>query len=292
MNNPPTSLTLTRWTNAVLIALFMLMLWLPTLDTFIHLDHASAFNEKRQLAQFPQLKSGLAGLKEYIAGLEAYFNDHFGYRNRLIHWNNNMKFLIFRGNIGKDVLIGRNDWLFYTDDDMVEHYRGVRRFTQQNMLDWQTLLEHRRDWLAQRGIKYIFVVAPDKQSIYSEELPDWLNKVLPDTKLDQFLVYMRAHSAVDVLDLRPALRDARRIAPTYLKTDTHWNLFGGFVACQEIVKTLSMQQPGFEPLSLDSFVLGNELAPGGDLVNVLGLDMNEIMEENNVSLAPKTNLPP
>ncbi len=194
--------------------------------------------------------------------------------------------------MGTDVLIGRDDWLFYTDADMIDHYRGVRRFTPEDLLAWQTLLERRRDWLARRGIQYFFIVAPDKQSIYPDQLPAWLTKVRPDTKLDQFIAHMRAHSTVEVLDLRPALRDARRIAPTYFKTDTHWNLFGGFVACQEIARNLSGQQPGLEPLSLDSFELENKLTRGGDLANLLGLDIAEITEDNTILLTPKTDLPP
>ncbi|MDR3460448.1 MAG: alginate O-acetyltransferase [Verrucomicrobiae bacterium] len=269
----------------------MAIIWLPTLGTFFHLDAAPAFNEKRQMARFPQRKPGLAGLKNYFAGLESYFNDHFGYRTRLIHWHNNWKYLLFRDKIGSDVIVGRDDWLFYTADGMVDHYRGVRQFTTQDLLDWETLLEQRRDWLARRGIQYIFIVAPDKQTIYSETLPAWMTKVRPNTKLDQFFAWMRAHSTVDVLDLRPALRDARRIAPTYYKTDTHWNLFGGFIACQEIIKNLSKQQPALEPLSLDSFEQENRPASGGDLVDLLGLDINEITEDNNILLTPKAILP-
>jgi alginate O-acetyltransferase complex protein AlgJ len=292
MKTPPIRLTLTQWTNVVLIALFAAIIWLPTMDTFFHLDNAPAFNEKRQLARFQQLKPSLAGLRDYISGLEAYFNDHFGFRKRLIHWHNNWRYLLIRDKAGTDVLVGRDDWLFYTDGDMIEHYRGVRQFTSQDLLDWRTLLEYRRDWLARDGIKYLFVVAPDKQSVYSEELPAWLTKVRPETKLDQFLAYMHTQSTVAVLDLRPALRDARRIAPTYYKTDTHWNLFGGFTACQEIVRNLSGQQPGLEALSLDSFEREHKPAPGGDLANFLGLDTAEIAEENTILLSPKSNLPP
>jgi len=102
-----------------------------------------------------------------------------------------------------------------------------------------------------------------------------------ETKLDQFYTYMRAHSTVEVVDLRPALFDARRIAPTYFKTDTHWNAFGGFVAGQEIVKKL----PGLEPLSLDSFELKKNAEDGGDLAGMLGVKMTE---ENAVSLDSKT----
>ena len=291
MNPTPANSKSTNGTSLVLITVFFTLLWLPTLDTFLHVDRTPAYNENRLLARFPQ--SALpGGLKKYIAGLETYFNDHFGFRNRLLHWHNRWKYALFGSGSGSGVIIGKDDWLFYADDQMVDHYRGVRQFTPQNLQDWATLLEHRRDWLARQNIKYIFVVAPDKQSVYSEQLPDWLTKVRPDTELDQFLAYMRAHSTVEVLDLRPALREARRIAPTYLKTDTHWNDFGGFVASQEIVKVLSKQLPGFEPLSLNSFERQNRLMPGGDLANLLGLDISEIAENNAIFFIPKSDLPP
>jgi hypothetical protein len=271
--------------NVTLIAMFGVLLWLPTFDTFFHIDYTPVINEKRMPAQLPHLKSFPGGLKEYIVGLEACFNDHFGCRNRLIRWQMDWRQIFRAGGGAHDVIVGRDGWLFFAQNQMVKHYRGVRQFTPQNLHDWQALLEQRRDWLARRGIKYIFAVAPDKQSIYSEHLPAWITKVRPETKLDQFFTYMRAHSTVEVIDLRPALLDSRRIAPTYFKTDTHWNAFGGFVACQEIVKKL----PGLEPLSLDSFELKKTAEDGGDLAAMLVLKMTE---ENAVSLTPKTNLPP
>jgi hypothetical protein len=285
MNPAPAHLTLTHRLNVTLIVMFGVLLWLPTLDTFFHIDHTPAINENRVSAQLPFLKSFPDGLKEYLVGLEACFNDHFGCRNQLIRWQMDWRQSIrAAGENAHEIIIGRDGWLFIAQNQMVEHYRGVRQFTPQNLHDWQALLEHRRDWLARRRIKYVFVVAPDKHSIYSEYLPAWMTKLRPETKLDQLCIYMRVHSNVEVVDLRPALLDARRIAPTYLKTDTHWNAFGGFVACQAIVKRL----PGLEPLSLDSFELGKTAGPAGDLAIMLGL---KTTEENTVSLTPKPGLP-
>ncbi len=277
MKATSTNLTASGWTNGVLIALFMMMLWLPTLDTFFHIDSATLPRENRTLALFPEFKPGFGSLKEYVAGLEAYFNDHFGWRNRLIHLQKSWELGFFPEKNGGSpgVIVGRNGWLFLKTDRMVEHYQGVRQFTPQTLLDWQALLEYRRDRLAQHGIKYVFIVAPDKQSVYSDQLPDWLKKVRPDTKLDQLLAHMHAHSTVEVLDLRPALRDARRIAPTYFKTDPHWNSFGGFVACQEIAKSLSKQQLRLEPLSLASFNLKDTPIPSSFLADFANLDVNE-----------------
>ena len=287
MNPGTASLTLTRWTNTVLIAGFVAFLWLPTLDSLFHFDHTPAINERRQPALFPDhLKPMPAGLKEYLAEVEACFNDHFGCRKQLIRWQIDWKQWFFRGEseAGPSVIIGSDGWLYFAQNQMVEHFRGVRQFTPQNLRDWQALLEHRRDWLAQRGIKYLFVVAPDKHSIYPEYLPVWTAKVRPETKLDQFFAYMRAHSTVAVVDLRPALRDARRIAPTYFKTDTHWNFFGSFTACQAIAQKL----PGGRPLPMAAFDLQIATAPGGDLAHFLGLNL---AEPNAASLVPKPGLP-
>ncbi len=108
---------------------------------------------------------------------------------------------------------------------MIDHYSGQLQFTPEQLHDWQVLLEKRRDWLARRGIAYVFVVAPDKHTIYPEELPNWVTKVRPQTKLDQFYDYMHAHSTVPVLDLREIVRGGKKTCPTYFQTDTHWNFF-------------------------------------------------------------------
>lgn len=288
LNSPSTTSTLTRRTNIVLIGLFMTLLWLPGLDTFCHIDWTPARSENRAMAAFPKLQPGWHGLQTYVAGLEAYFNDHFGCRKSLVHWHNKLRWSLFKVQNIRTVLVGKDGWLFFTWGDMVNHYSGLLQFTPEQLHNWQVLLEKRRDWLAQRGIGYLFVVTPDKHTIYPEALPDWMTKVRPQTKLDQFVAYMRAHSTVPVLDQRKVVRDAGQVCPTYLKTDTHWNGFGGFVAYQELVRTLAKQRPGLEPLSLASFTLTNIPAPGMDLARTLGLSM---IESNAYSLVPKPGLP-
>jgi len=242
------------------------------------------------LARFPELKPGLAGLRKFIAGLDAYFNDHFGWRNGLIHLHRRLALGLFpeKNELSPGVIVGRNGWFFYKENGTIENDEGSRQFSPQDLQNWQALLEHRRDRLAQLGVKYIFVVAPDKESVYPEQLPGWLKKVQPVTKLDQFFAYMRTHSTVDVVDLRPALQAARQIAPTYYQTDIHWNYFGGFVASQEIIRHLAKQFPGLAPLSLASFKLENQPIPSSTLAAWAEADVNENCA---VYLYPRRDLP-
>jgi len=278
-----------RWPDRALIGLFVLFLLLPLLDMAFHVDPTSPPSENRLLTPFPPRPDGMAGLKKFLAGWEAYFNDHFGCRKVLVRWHNKLKWSLFKEKSVRNVLVGTDGWMFFSASQMVEHFRGALQFTDQELADWRKLLEHRRDWLAQRGIKYLFVLAPDKQSIYPERLPAWLKNLGGRTKVDQLFAHMRAHSTVEMLDLRPALFAAKKSAPVYLKTDTHWNKFGAFVACEEVVRALAEHQvPGLAPVALDSFDRTNQLVAGGDLARGIGISMTE---SNAVFFTPKPELP-
>jgi alginate O-acetyltransferase complex protein AlgJ len=286
----PASSNWKRRTNICLFAVFMMFLWLPTLDTFLHFDHSSIPGENRLPAEFPKAKPGSEGFKKFIAGFEAYFNDHFGFRKLLIWSYRCCTFYCFDDQRGhQSVLVGSQGWLYFNEDQMVEHYRGTLLFTPDQLEDWKAYLEYYRDWLAQRGIKFLFVVAPDKQSIYPEYLPSWMNKVSPETKLDQFFAYMKTNSTVDVLDLRQTLLKGRSMGPMYLKTDSHWNLLGGFLTYQSLMNELAVQHlPGAKPMPLAAFERTNRLAPPGDLTALVGTDS---LESNAVFFTPKPPTP-
>jgi hypothetical protein len=281
------------WADVLLIILFAGLLWLPTADYFGHLDRTQSPDENRLLAPPPRLsRPDLAGVRACVAATEAYFNDHFGFRRRLVRWNQQWRARLYRSGDGANhVIVGQNGWLYFTEADMIEHYLCLKSFTPQELQSWQRLLERRRDWLAARGIQYLFIIPPDKQSIYPEDLPSWLLQARPAggrTKLDQFVEYMKAHSTVEILDLRPALSAGKKAAPTYLQNDSHWNLYGGFLGSQEVIKKLSQQFPALPPLELGDFDWTNAPATGGDLAAMMGAAQKP--EGNSFVFSPKPPL--
>jgi len=264
---------------------------LPTLDSFFHLDKAPIPNENRIPAKLPVFNQRLDGLRDFFAGLESYYNDHFGFRKRLIRWSNHWKRELFKESTLPNVVTGRDGWLYYFEDGMVENRLGLARFEAKELRDWQLLLETRRDWLAKRGIRYLFVVPPDKESIYPEFLPNWMMKASSTTKLDQFFAYMKTNSTVEVLDLRPLLLAAKKTGQLYKMTDSHWNQAGAFLAHQELMRTLSRQLPGLEPLSLASFKQTSIQRNGGDLAGMLGLE-HTMLERADPVFTPVPPLQP
>lgn len=295
MNANPQTTPRQAWADVLLMLVFGALLWLPTVDYFCHVDRTQALDENRLLAPRPRLtRLDVSGLHDYLAAAETCFNDHFGFRRRLVRWCQQWKEQIYRGGRGADKVIeGQKGWLYFSEGQMIEHYLGLNQFTPQQLQSWQRLLEKRRDWLAARGIKYLFLIPPDKQTVYPENVPAWLVNARPagcQTKLDQFVQYMQAHSTVEILDLRQPLLAARKAAPTYLQNDTHWNLYGGFIGSQELVRALSRELPELRPLEQENFDWTNAPATGGDLARMLGT--KEKPEKNSILFTPKPPLVP
>jgi hypothetical protein len=273
----------------LLSALFMVLLWLPLAGSGLDLDPTPAPQENRKPAPFPHLEPGGRALKAYLAAVESYFNDHFGFRNALVRAHRHLKWRCFGEGSG-DVLIGREHWLYYVGNHGLDCRLGVRSLNAQTLQEWQRTIERRRDWLAQRGMKYLFVVAPDKQSIYPEYLPEWARQPHRPTELDQLIGYLKTNSTVELLDLRPALLAARNEARVYLINDTHWNYLGAFAAYREIIGALKGQFPDLEPLPLEAFETNFTFRSSGDLAHMAALERS-MPEPAYVTLRPRPPLP-
>ena len=293
MNRLPANEALQRRANIALISAFFVFLWLPTADTFLHLDHAMATDENRALAEFPKYKfhANLRKNGEYLTGLQRYFNDHFGFRRRLVRWEHQCKWTAFHDLRSDSAIAGKSDWLFYSDRQMVFDLQGRHPFSGTELANWQALLTGRRDWLAQRGIRYLFVVPPDKHSIYPEYLPDWLlASVKPRRRIDQFFAYMKAHSDVPVLDLRDALLESKPSGRLYMMTDTHWNDRGAFAAYGRMMVALAEAGIRGKAWSIKDFEQGVKNSPGGDLALTLR-QKDRLLEKDEPYLLAKATLP-
>ena len=97
------------------------------------------------------------------------------------------------------------------------------------------------------------VVAPNKASIYSDKLPDQIRPLSNLSRLDQLNNYLRTENIPQVLDLRPALRNARNWQDTYYPVGTHWNAYGAYIAYDAIINVLAQNHPNLETYSAEFF---------------------------------------
>ena len=257
----------------LLIGIFLLFLFAPPIKTMLTPHSKWSYQEKRLLAELPDLQFKWEIITEYPKQYEAYYNDHFGFRQWLIQRYNRYMKRIFGGRyINPKVLSGDDGWMYFTVNGLMDSYLGQNRLTEEELEILRSNLENKTDWLARKGIRYLFVVAPDKQSIYPEYLPQDIQKHGGKTRFDQLIEHMQQRSSVDVLDLRPPLLQAKKRQQIYYRTDAHWNVDGVVVAYHEIMERVREMFPEASLPVVPSVEQRRVYAPKGDLANIVQLE--------------------
>jgi hypothetical protein len=141
---------------------------------------------------------------------------------------------------------------------------------------WVHALEGRRRTVEARGAAFLVVFAPDKETVYPDLLPPELPGPLPVSRLDALQARLR-EAGVMVVDLRPALREARAAGgafsrwPLYWKTDTHWNMLGALLAARPVLAELRSRFPGVHVPADEEIDVVESPFEAGDLVRMRGL---------------------
>ncbi len=232
---------------------------------------ATSESEMRELTKWPTWSWRPEGLAVWPAAFQQYFDDHFALRAQLINWRATALWKWLRTSSSDTVIAGKDDWLFYADDGGVQDWIQAEPFSGHELEAWRDTLIRRRAFLARRGIPFVFVIAPDKQMIYPEYMPESLRRLRDDYRADQLIAYLgKAAPDFVVLDLRNTLRAAKASELLYHRYDTHWNDRGGLVAYQAIVRALRQWFPALTPLDRRDFD-EDASVPSGDRTTMLGL---------------------
>jgi len=272
----------------VLVAGFLAGVGVPLLGTVFRWGTSRGFFEKRALAGPPEVSLFWRKPTRFFGQLKDFFSDGFGFRAPLVRFHSGFMVWCMRVSPTPWVVLGKGGWLYFTGDQSMEEYTCVAPFSPGQLDQWQTLLERRRDWLAARGIGYVFTVAPNAQTIYPEYLPDSIRRAGGATRLDQLLARLEASPhPVTVVDLRPALWAAKARERLYCKTDTHWNDRGALAGARELLAALKPRLPGLALPERDQFHPSEEVRAGGDLA--LFMDLSTVMPETWLNLDPPAN---
>lgn len=235
--------------NIALTGLFLAGLWLPILLSVLGYDPFPRPNENRPLAAKPALPQSFAELLAYPAAAEKFYNDHFGGRNTMVYSYMWLKSVVFGVSPTDMAVVGKDDWTYLGDDQQLASSRGVPLLSEGALETWRKTFEERRAVSARYGAGFLAFFGPDKSSIYPEYLPGWMHRETPESNLDLLHAYMAGHSDVRLLDLRPALIEGKQGGLTYLRSNSHWNGFGAFVAYQQIAAEIEALLPSYKPMT-------------------------------------------
>jgi len=258
-----------RRRDRAIVAVFVVILGGGCLAQFLGLDRGGVGTEDRTLAP-PEWRWDLP---TYVLSMDRWFRDNFHLRREFIFANSVIKLYVLRTSASKEIALGRQGWQFFIGQRVPEYTRHTVP------LDRAALEKQRREfvgrarWAAAPGSLYAVLVAPNKETIYPELLPDWLTRpVRPQSILDQISAELMRSREVRFVDVRRRLWDVKNRYVLYRRLDSHWNDLGAYHAYACLMASLAQaaQQGrhqrwarGLEPLPLGSFRIREAMEPAG-----------------------------
>ncbi len=251
--------------DQIQILVFGFSICLPLLVMVMGMSDNQPTSENRVLADFPKVNS--MPIEDVPQKIDDWYNDHFGFREQLVKLHAQFYVDALKTTETENVIVGQDDWLFL---------KGTRSSAAGiNFKAWADHLKAKQEWLKLQGIEYLFVVSPNKATIYAEFLPANLPLLNP-TPIEQFLTQMKG-TEVRSIDLREPLRSAKSKGIVYHKNNTHWNDFGSYVVYREICSQVKLSMAS-SPYEIADFTI-QQIEHQGDLPPLIGLEQSALTED-------------
>ncbi len=261
-----------------LVFLFLAVLVAPVI-VWDELDESfrsrKMLDENRALAQKPRLQ--IRRLQRYPREFQSYYNDAFPFREYLV-WSSRKIMGPVTNNFNANVIVGKDGFLFYTNaaerhGDESRDFRAKHLWTEGQLKHIVGKLEGIRKGLAEMGIDFCMVVAPNKMTIYSDKLPEKRRYQRGEIlRAEQLIAYAKKH-APELKLIFPAdlLCQAREKVehPLFLHEDTHWNELSGYIVSRELIRMSSGKFP-LPSIDQAQLVPAKKPLKGGDLRTQLG----------------------
>ena len=246
-----------RIADRVLVCFVILFLLIP-LATFNFAKNQKSVIENRNLAELADVRNGYSKFRESIL---AYVNDRIGGRDYFLKTYDAVMYKHLHHK-HKKVIPGKDGWLFYFEG--LPDYTGENRnnaLIEQEVKILKKLNQRCRDM----GITFIYEVCPNKSTIYSEYMPDYIYH----TSVSQTDILMERlkEEGIRVCYPKQELLDHHLEDELYMKLDTHWNVKGAGYLFDEFSDLLHLQK-----LNL---LLKSGFSSSGDLKNMVGVPLDD-----------------
>ena len=198
-----------------------------TLSLGIFFAGPSKAGANEQLAKPPAPVSDGVYNPDLLSDAAAWVGDHFFLRQELITLHNRLSAVVHTSG-AEDVVLGSNGWLYY--DSTMDNYTGQNLMTHRELFSAATNLELMASYCREQGKEFLFVIAPNKNTLYPENMPDTgISNPRQDAENLHKELTARQVPYVDLF----ALFDAQK-EPLYFAHDSHWNSKGAALAADAI----------------------------------------------------------
>lgn len=289
-----------RPVKIIYIVLFLALVIVPLPLFLVVRGQVDTTNyEERTLSPFPftqeaeEYYGGATTLDSFPTQFEDWFNDHLPFRNQLLTFQGLFDYRVLKTSSSQSVIVGKDGWLFYkgsqvAGEDPIGDYTGSNVFTEDQLETIAANFTQARDELAAEGRDFYIYIAPNKERVYSEYMPDSFGNPNEHCRMNQLVSYLQEHTDLKVIcgyDALMSYKEEHPDTPLYFQYDTHWNNLGAYVGAEPLVSAL-----GYAYTSLDDIQVTDRETGSYDLARLIHLG-NILADGPNYTLQGYTTHP-
>lgn len=221
--------------------LFFAICLCPSLGMLVTKQETSS--ENRQLSEFPSPKTEEGKINvEWLSQAGDYFQEHFAFRNELVTGNALLHGRLLETSTADGVIQGKNGWLYYKDS--LDDYLGQDLLSDRSLFNIAHMLSMTQQALGEKGVNFLFTIAPNKNSLYGDNMPYYDKlKVSDQTNRENLEGWLKTEK-VAYADLYQALMEEDEVL--YHARDSHWNNKGAALAADVLMDALGKEHDSYE----------------------------------------------
>ncbi len=185
-------------------------------------------------------------------------------------------------------IYGKENWLFLknpNDGNSYHDYLGDNAYTEEEMASIAVALMEQKQKVEEAGSKFVLMLLPNKEIIYADKMPSFIQRVSEITRTDKLVEYLRANTELTIIYPKETYLAKKDQYQLYYDTDTHYNMQGTFLAISELMngvygKQISIENTLFEE-RLNNYC--------GDIGNMIG--RADRYAQDTVYFLPETSVP-
>ena len=209
------------------IVLMLALCLIPSLGMLASEPEEAGANEV--LALTPKLQDTEGNWNtEYLAQWRDYAEDHFFLRQSMISAWSALNVELLHTSISDSVILGSDGWLYY--EGSLSDYTGTDLLSDREIYSAARNLALVKEYAEGQGARFLFTVAPNKNSLYPEHMPSVT--VFSGERNSRRLAAALEEQGVAYLDLFSVLGGEDETL--YFTQDSHWNSKGAALGADAI----------------------------------------------------------
>lgn len=229
----------------------------------------SSTSENRKLSEKPSIVNSDGDFNsEWSSEFETYLSEHFAFRQVLVTLNSLVLSDLFKSSSNEKVIVGKNDWLFFAST--VDDYTSNNTMSARKLNNTLKTISLMQEYADSKGSKFIFLIAPNKNSVYPEYMPyqyiegkEKNNRELLLSKMDDYSI-----NSLDITGLFKSSDDL------YHTRDSHWTNKGALLVYNSVMDMFEVSHYDFSDVEYCSQNIWS-----GDLDTMLFPSLNHLSEQ-------------